>query len=257
VDYAGHPCDYAALRRVTERRGLALVAERLPCHRRSYRGKPVGSLADLSTFSFHPVKHITTGEGGAISTDDTQFASRMRTFRNHGITSDHRQRPSRAPGSMKWLPWVTTIGLPTFKCALGLAQPSTCRLGRPTPADRAMLRHESHRPLVIDAPFEFQPRSTTPTILYVVPTQNSKGFGDRRATRSLRSSGRRELGSRFTTSQYTFILLSEKRFQTAPGLCPIAEAAYQRILSLPIFSAMDDRDVERVIEVAHAVCTPA
>jgi len=85
----------------------------------------------------------------------------MRTFRNHGITSDHRQRASRAPGSMKWLPWVTTIAYRLSMRPGACAAQAPAGLGRPTPADRAMLRHESHRPLVIDAPSSFsrgQPR---------------------------------------------------------------------------------------------------
>ena len=90
VDYTGQPCDYKALQAIASQHDLALVAD--ACHSLggAYRGRPVGSLADLNVFSFHPVKHITTGEGGMITTDDTTLASRLRMFRNHGITTDHR-----------------------------------------------------------------------------------------------------------------------------------------------------------------------
>ena len=92
VDYAGQACDYDALRDITRKHKLALVADACHALGGSYKGRPVGSLADLSTFSFHPVKHITTGEGGMITTDDAELAHRMRMFRNHGITTDSRQR---------------------------------------------------------------------------------------------------------------------------------------------------------------------
>ena len=92
VDYTGQPCDYDALRTIADRHGLTLVADACHALGASYKGRPVGSLADLSTFSFHPVKHITTGEGGMITTGDPELARRMRVFRNHGITTDHRQR---------------------------------------------------------------------------------------------------------------------------------------------------------------------
>ena len=95
VDYAGQPCDYDALEAVAEDHNLTLVAD--ACHSLGgrYKERPVGSLASLSAFSFHPVKHITTGEGGMIATDDPKLAERMRIFRNHGITTDHRQREKR------------------------------------------------------------------------------------------------------------------------------------------------------------------
>ncbi len=74
VDYAGQPCDYDALKEIADRHHLSLVAD--ACHSlgATYRGRLVGSLADLNVFSFHPVKHITTGEGGMITTDNEEYA---------------------------------------------------------------------------------------------------------------------------------------------------------------------------------------
>ncbi|MGH9677759.1 MAG: DegT/DnrJ/EryC1/StrS family aminotransferase, partial [Candidatus Acidiferrum sp.] len=92
VDYAGQPCDYAALRAVASRHSLPIVADACHALGAKYHGQSVGTLGRLSTFSFHPVKPITTGEGGMVVTDDAELARRVRLFRNHGITSDHRQR---------------------------------------------------------------------------------------------------------------------------------------------------------------------
>jgi perosamine synthetase len=86
VDYTGHPADYDALRLIAEQYGIALVADASHSLGASYKNRPVGTLADISTFSFHPVKHITTAEGGMITTDDSDVAQKMRSFRNHGIT---------------------------------------------------------------------------------------------------------------------------------------------------------------------------
>ena len=122
VDYAGQPCDYDALKEIANRYELSLVAD--ACHSlgATYRGRSVGSLADLSVFSFHPVKHITTGEGGMITTDNEEYANRLRIFRNHGITSDHRQR--EAQGS--WFYEMVDLGynyrITDFQCALGMSQ---------------------------------------------------------------------------------------------------------------------------------------
>ena len=96
VDYAGQPCNYQRLRTIANEHGLTLIAD--ACHSLGarYQNAPVGSLADFSCFSLHPVKPITSGEGGLVTTDDALAAQRMRTFRNHGITTDHRQRQNQA-----------------------------------------------------------------------------------------------------------------------------------------------------------------
>ncbi len=100
VDFAGQPCDYEELAAIAQRHSLALVADACHALGAATRNRNVGTLADLSTFSFHPVKHITTGEGGMITTGDARLADRMRMFRNHGIDSDHRQRAER--GSFRY-----------------------------------------------------------------------------------------------------------------------------------------------------------
>jgi perosamine synthetase len=122
VDYSGQPCDYDALEALAENNRVTLVAD--ACHSLggSYKERPVGSLATLSAFSFHPVKHITTGEGGMIATDDVKLAERMRIFRNHGITPDRRQRESQG----SWFYEMQELGynyrITDFQCALGMSQ---------------------------------------------------------------------------------------------------------------------------------------
>ena len=88
VDYAGQPCEYDSLRNIADQNNLILVADACHALGAEYKGQKTGSLADLNVFSFHPVKHITTGEGGMITTDDAKLAERMRLFRNHGIIRD-------------------------------------------------------------------------------------------------------------------------------------------------------------------------
>src|SRR3569623_365861 len=92
VDYAGQPADYDALRALIKGRNIALIADACHAPGATYKGRPTGTLADISCFSFHPVKHLTTCEGGMSVTDDAGLAVHMRRFRNHGIDSDHRAR---------------------------------------------------------------------------------------------------------------------------------------------------------------------
>jgi len=120
VDYAGQLCDYDALRGVA--RGLPIVADSCHAIGAEDRGRRIGALADLAVFSFHPVKHVTTGEGGAVAVSQPELAARMRGFRNHGITVDHRQRS--AQGSWKYE--IAELGfnyrLSDIQCALGAAE---------------------------------------------------------------------------------------------------------------------------------------
>ena len=95
VDYAGQPCDYEGLRRICDRRGVKLIADAAHSLGGSFHDRKVGTLADFTTLSFHPVKHITTAEGGMVLALDAGARSALRTFRNHGITTDHREREER------------------------------------------------------------------------------------------------------------------------------------------------------------------
>ncbi|MCP4566239.1 MAG: aminotransferase class I/II-fold pyridoxal phosphate-dependent enzyme, partial [FCB group bacterium] len=122
VDYAGQPCDYDSLRDIANSHGLSLIAD--GCHALGavYKGHRVGSLADMTVFSFHPVKHITTGEGGMITTNDPKFAGRMRRFRNHGIDTDFRQREQQGSWYYEMVDLGYNYRITDMQCALGLSQ---------------------------------------------------------------------------------------------------------------------------------------
>ena len=245
VDYAGQPCDYDALRALAERNGLALADD--ACHALGgrYKGRPVGSLADLSTFSLHPVKHITSGEGGMVTTDDPGLAKRMRLFRNHGITTDHRQR--EASGS--WFYEMVDLGynyrLTDFQCALGASQlgklPVWVLRRREIAAryDAAFADAPGIRPLAV------RPDAYHAYHLYVIRLEAREPGKDRAAIfRSLREAG---IGVNVHYIPVHLHPYYRKRFGTRPGDCPVAEAAYERILSLPMYPGMSDGQVDEVI----------
>src|SRR5262249_46318295 len=87
-----------------------------------YQGKPVGCLSDMTVFSFHPVKHITTGEGGMVTTNDPGHAEALRRFRNHGISSDARRRQSAGQWEYEMVLLGFNYRLPDLACALGMQQ---------------------------------------------------------------------------------------------------------------------------------------
>src|SRR5271167_2268810 len=122
VDYAGHPADLDSILQLAERHGLIVIED--ACHALGavYRGRPVGSVAHMTVFSFHPVKHLTTGEGGMVTTDNPVFAETLRRFRNHGISSDARQRQNAGQWHYEMVLLGFNYRLPDIGCALGIQQ---------------------------------------------------------------------------------------------------------------------------------------
>ena len=122
VDYAGQACDWDQLRLIADKHNLALIADSCQALGAEYKGTKIGSLADMTVFSFHPVKQITCGEGGMITTDNEKFAQCLRLFRNHGISNDFRQREQQG----SWFYEMTDLGynyrLTDIQSALGLSQ---------------------------------------------------------------------------------------------------------------------------------------
>jgi perosamine synthetase len=245
VDYAGQPCAYDELREIADGRSLALVADACHALGARYRGRPVGSLADLTAFSFHPVKLITTGEGGMVTTDNTDLARRMRAFRNHGLSSDHPQREKEGSWHYEMLELGYNYRLTDLQCALGLSQL------RKLPAWVARRQEIARR---YDAAFAgvpgVRPLAVRPDIshsyhLYIIRLEGDGGGADRPAVfRALRTDG---IGVNVHYLPVHLHAFYRKRFGTRPGLCPVAEAAYERILSLSIFPRMTDGDAEDVI----------
>jgi perosamine synthetase len=251
VDYAGQPCDYDALGIIVEPRGLALVDDACHAIGGSYKRRPVGSLAELNTFSFHPVKHLTTGEGGMITTDDVRLAQRMRVFRNHGITSDHRQRAEQGGFFYEMVDLGYNYRLTDLQCALGLSQlqklPELVRRRQSIAAhyDAAFAELPAVAPLMVreDVSHAYH--------LYMVQFELEQLTADRATLfAALRAEG---IGVNVHYIPVHLHPFYRERFKTGPGLCPVAEAAYERLITLPIFPDMTDSDADDVIEAVRKV----
>ena len=246
MDYAGQPCDYDALELICGKHGLALTADACHALGGSYKGRTVGSLAELNCFSLHPVKPVTAGEGGVVTTDNGDYVKRMRMFRNHGIDTDHRERRKRG----SWFYEMQSLGynyrITDFQCALGLSQLKKLSV-------RAQRRREIaalYDTAFADLP-EIQPLGTSPDVLhayhlYVVQLAEEcpQGFRDS-VFSGLRAKG---IGVNVHYIPVHLHPYYVEQFGTGPGLCPVAEGAYNRILSLPLYSGMIEDDVSFVVE---------
>ena len=244
VDYAGQPCDYDALRQIARRHSLILIDDAAHALGGSDGGRTVGTLADLNTFSFHPVKHITTGEGGAITTHDPELAQRLRIFRNHGITTDHRQREQQG----SWFYEMVALGynyrLTDLQCVLGLSQ--LRKLGAWLIRRREIARHydEAFAGSTVVEPLGVRLGASHAYHLYVVRLKIDRASAFAR----LRAEG---IGVNVHYIPVHLHPFYRERFGTRAGMCPVAEEAYEQIVSLPIFPAMSDGDVGRVIDVVR------
>lgn len=242
VDYGGQPADYDALRALARDRNIALIADACHSPGATYKGRKAGTLGDISCFSFHPVKHMTTCEGGMAVTGDAGMAAHMRRFRNHGIDSDHRSREASGAHVYDMAELGYNYRLPDVQCALGLAQLGRLSGWVAARQSIAALYDAALAGLPGVTPLKTHGDRTNAHHLYVVKLA---GHLDRdRVFARLRAEG---IGANV---HYAPVYLHSyyRARGYAPGLAPVAEDASRRILTLPMFPAMTAADVQRVTE---------
>lgn len=245
VDYAGQPCDYDALRAIADRHGLKLLADACHAVGAELGGKRAGALADVTVFSFHPVKHLTTGEGGMVTTDDPEIAKRVRTFRSHGITSDHRQRAENGSFHYDMVELGYNYRITDFQCALGLSQLKKQERWLARREEVARRYDEAFRDVPGITPLASRTGVRHAYHLYVVRVDAALTSVDRgTAYQSLRAMGVAANVHYIPVHLHPYY---KERFGYKGGECPVAEAAYQEILSLPMYPAMTDADIDTVI----------
>ncbi|WP_291162542.1 UDP-4-amino-4,6-dideoxy-N-acetyl-beta-L-altrosamine transaminase [Gemmatimonas sp. UBA7669] len=245
VDYAGLPADLTALRTMADRHGLLFVED--GCHALGAwcDGRRVGSVADLTCFSFHPVKHITTAEGGMITTANPEMAALLRTLRNHGIPTDHRARERAGV----WEYDMTALGynyrLSDLQCALGFSQLAKLPAWL---ARRATLAARYDEAFAEDPRVFRQSAATGRTHahhLYPLRVAGREPADMRAAVfHALRQRGVR------VNVHYRPVYLHSyyQALGYRAGLCPVAEHAYAGLLSLPMWHGLRDVQQAQVID---------
>jgi UDP-4-amino-4,6-dideoxy-N-acetyl-beta-L-altrosamine transaminase len=272
VDFAGLPCAMGEINKLAAQHGLTVVADAAHSLGASYHEKPVGSVADMTCFSFHPVKSITTGEGGLITTDRPDLVKHLRLLRSHGITpakdgvSIHAAAMDRESGAANsengdpagWYSEMTTLGLnyriTDLQCALGLSQLKKLPMfvaRRAAIADRYRDAFKDH-PLIEVQSAPQGLRSAWH--LFVIKLRLDRMKMTRRAVYdALRARG---LGVQIHYIPVHLHPYYRERYQHRRGDFPLAERYYDQCLSLPIFPAMEEGDVQRVIETVKDVLAP-
>ena len=252
VDYAGHPAALDELGALAKAHGMFLIEDACHALGAEFHGKRVGSIADMTVFSFHPVKHLTTGEGGMVTTNDARLAETLRRFRNHGISSEARQRHE----SGQWFYEVVLLGfnyrLTDIACALGLSQLEKL--------DANLARRREIAAQYAEAFWDL-PAIVIPTVRDgVVPAWHLYPV---RLKLELLAAGRGEILQALRAENIGvnvhYIPVHQhpyyrERFNTEAGY-PVAEDAYERLISLPMFHSMTAQDVEDVIHALRKVVT--
>jgi perosamine synthetase len=245
VDYAGHPADVDAILQLAESRGLTVIEDACHALGAEYRGRRVGSIAHMTVFSFHPVKHVTTGEGGMVTTDSAALAETLRRFRNHGISSEARERQR----SGQWYYEMVLLGfnyrLTDIACALGASQLGKLQSSLERRREIASRYTQAFRGipgLVVPGVHE----GVNPAWhLYPIRLDLSQLRADRKAVfQALRAEN---IG---VSVHYIPVHLHpyyRDRFGYKGGEFPVAEDAYEKLISLPMFHGMSDSDVEDVV----------
>jgi len=257
VHYAGLPCDMAALREIANRYNVRIVEDAAHALGAEYRldnkWYKVGECAhsDMATFSFHPVKHITTGEGGMILLNDKVLEEKTRRIRMHGVSLDIRKRLDK---ESIWLYEMVDLGynyrISDFQCALGISQLKKLNRflkRRVEIAERYYSAFQEVEELSLP-----NPSSSLAAVnkhawhLYVIQLQLDKLKGTRE---NIYFALRAE--NIWPQVHYIPVHLHpyyQKRLGYKKGDFPVAESFYERILSLPLYPKMSDEDVDDVVE---------
>jgi len=251
VDYAGHPADLIALRELAEQHGLVLIEDACHALGAEHLGKRVGGIADMAVFSLHPVKHLTTGEGGMVTTNDAKLTETLRRFRNHGISSEARQRQA----SGQWFYEMVLLGfnyrLTDIACALGISQLKKleANLARRRAIAARYTRAFRELPAVI-APAVREGMEPAWHLYPIRLTLDALSAGRGEVFRALRAEN---LGVNVHYIPVHKHQYYRERFGYQGGEYPVAEDAYERLISLPMFHAMTDQDLNDVIAAVSKV----
>jgi UDP-4-amino-4,6-dideoxy-N-acetyl-beta-L-altrosamine transaminase len=249
VDYAGHPADLDEISRIAEQHGLTVIEDACHALGARYHGRTVGNIAHMTVFSFHPVKHLTTGEGGMVTTNSSKFAERLRCFRNHGITSDARRRQEEGQWHYEMVELGFNYRLTDIGCALGLSQMP--KLSRNLERRRQVAAQYT-------SAFREMPGIVSPSIrggvesawhLYPMRLDLRKfRVGRNEVFRALRAEN---IGVNVHYIPVHLHPYYRDRFGYKTGEYPVAEDAYARLISLPMFHGMSDQDVGDVIRAVQ------
>ena len=243
VDYAGHPADMDELRIIADKYGIYLIEDAAHSIGSIYRNRPVGSLADITTFSFFPTKNLTTAEGGAVASQNPELLEKARRFSRQGLVRDASK--FKITGQGAWHQEVHKYGLnyrlPDVLCALGLSQLQ--RLAE-FKKKRSEIFDTYSNALLGNLEITLPPKRD-----YVDPTWHLFPI---KVPAEMRMSVFTELRSQGIGVQVNYLpayfhpVFDSREYPI--GLCPVAEKFYSEEISLPIHFSLSKKDQEVIVK---------
>lgn len=251
VHFTGQPCDMDEILKIAQEYDLVVIDDGAHALGSEYKGKKIGSMADMTTFSFHPVKHITTGEGGAITTNNESFYKKLLTFRTHGITRDEQELLGPKD------PWYYeqhflgyNYRITDIQAALGISQLNKSDKFLSLRKQYVRQYNEAFSELdAVDIPFQADFADSS-WHLYIIRLRLENIDCNRKQIFE-------ELQSRNIGVNVHYIPVYYHPYYSQlgykKGLCPNAEDLYERIITLPLFPKMEEEDVQYVISSVKEV----
>jgi perosamine synthetase len=251
VDYAGHPADLDAIMELAARHGAVVIEDACHALGAEYRRRRTGSIAHMTVFSFHPVKHVATGEGGMVTTDLPDCAEALRRFRNHGISTEARQRQAEGQWHYEMVLLGFNYRLTDIACALGLSQLKKLEANLLRRREIAARYAAAFRDLSGMVPPAVRADVNPAWHLYPIRLNLERlKAGRTEVFRALRAEN---IGVNVHYIPVHLHPYYRERFGYRGGEYPVAEDAYERLISLPMFHAMSDRDVDDVMAAVKKV----
>ncbi|MBB6215734.1 UDP-4-amino-4,6-dideoxy-N-acetyl-beta-L-altrosamine transaminase [Anaerosolibacter carboniphilus] len=252
VDFTGQVVDLNPILKLAEKYHLTVIEDAAHALGTEYRGRKVGSISHMTTFSLHPVKHITTGEGGVITTNDEIFYRKLLLFRTHGITRNENLLENKEEGT--WYYEQLALGynyrITDIQCALGISQLE--RIDEFIKRRQEIVRKYNEAFAAIDGviiPHQAD-FSNSSWHLYILQFELDKFKVDRKELYDALQAENIGVNVHYIPVYYHpyYQKLGYKK-----GLCPNAERLYERIITLPLFPNMKNKDVEDVINAVKKV----
>lgn len=252
VDFTGQAVELDELKGICEKHHLFLIEDGAHSIGTKYKGQPVGSIADITTFSFHPVKTVTAGEGGACMTNSDELYKKLLLFRSHGITRniDEMVNKSDAP----WYNEQVTLGfnyrLTDFQAALLISQLS--KLSRFSERRKEIRKQYDEAFAGMPEIFiqkSIQESDTTPHLYIIRLNLNRLKCNRREFFDAMVAEGTCPQVHYLPVYRHSYY----ERLGYKKGLCPVAEATYEQIMSIPFYAALTDEEVKDVIKAVKKI----
>lgn len=252
VDYTGQAVELDRLTRICKDNNLVLIEDGAHSIGTLYDGRGVGSIADMTTFSFHPVKTITGGEGGAVLTNNEEYYKKLLLARSHGITRDTSLMDKKDEGP--WYYEMVDMGynyrMTDIQAGLIISQLNKLEKFKARRKEIVNRYNEAFKNVDGIIVQKEIPQSDTARHLYILRLDLSKFSIDRRQFFDA-------MGAENVVCNVHYIPVyyfpQYKRLGYEKGLCPKAEALYDSMMSIPLYYGMSDRDVEDVIEAVTKI----